>query len=343
MGRFIVSACAALALAGCEGLEVVPPSVTPPAARLATGIAVTPKNFPKHTPEDVDEAFRLSAELGKFAVFIVQWGEYDAGVLRAMVDKSLRAGLTPIVGLSPTSLDRGRKDLDLPAAIRARAGDEPSFGHPAVREAFRKVAAELAALQLPYLCLATEINFLALQKLPEFLHFAALYKEAYREVKRISPATRVFVSFQWEWMRIVDAKKPASLGEHRKVIDIFRPELDLVALTTYPAPFHASPADLPADYYTWAFHHIPRDAEVMLMEVGWPTSGPGDPSEQEAFIRRLPALLAGLRVSVVAWALLHDVALKEFGADLNSVGLRYRDGRPKPGQAAFRKLPGRRD
>lgn len=41
---------------------------------------------------------------------------------------------------------------------------------------------------------------------------------------------------------------------------------------------------------------------------------------------------------MIAWALLHDVGLAEFDANLNSVGLVTTDGRRKPGFAAFRKL-----
>lgn len=92
---------------------------------------------------------------------------------------------------------------------------------------------------------------LDMQRLPEFLHFASLYKEAYDAIKQISPETRVFVSFQCEWMRIIDAKEPRKIPEHRKVIDVFRPQLDVVARTTYPSPFHDSPEELPHDYYRW--------------------------------------------------------------------------------------------
>ena len=47
---------------------------------------------------------------------------------------------------------------------------------------------------------------------------------------------------------------------------------------------------------------------------------------------------SGVNVSVVAWALLHDVGLEEFDANLNSVGLVTASGRPKPAFADFKKL-----
>ena len=302
------------------------------------GVAVTPRNFPSHTSRDVDDAFRLSRGLGDQAVFIFQWGKFDLAIARLMVEKSRAAGLVPVLGLSPTTLDRKRKELDLPDDVRRRIGGEASFGNPVVRKGFKKAARELARLKPAFLCLATEINFLALQRLPEYLRFASLYKEAYREVKRISPRTQVFVTFQWEWVRIVDAKEPHGIREHTKVIDIFRPELDLVGFTTYPSPFHASPAALPSDYFTWAFHHIRRTDPVMFMEVGWPTAGSGSAAEQVAFIRRLPELLRGMNVVGLDWSLLHDVGLAEFDADLNTTGLITRRGARKPGYRAFERL-----
>ena len=68
-----------------------------------------------------------------------------------------------------------------------------------------------------------------------------------------------------------------------------------------------------------------------LMEVGWPTGGTGSESEQLAYIHRPPGLLAQVNTSVVAWALLHDIELAEFDADLNTVGLITKEGRKKPG------------
>jgi hypothetical protein len=302
------------------------------------GIAITPRNFPAHTVQDVEEAFQIAAELAEYAVFIYQWHELNLDVVRLMVEKSKKFGLSPILGLSPTTLDQGRKELDVPEDIRRKAYPSVSFANPIIRKSFVKAAQELARLHPPYLCLATEINFLALQRIEEYLHFASLYKKAYRAVKRISPQTRVFVSFQWEWVRILDAREPHKIKDHSKVIDIFRPRLDVVGLTTYPSPFHSLPAELPHDYYRWMYRHIHRTDEVVLMEVGWPTGGSGHNSEQQAYIQRLPELLSGVNVSVIAWALLHDVGLAEFDANLNTVGLIGPDGQKKPGYMDFKKL-----
>jgi hypothetical protein len=128
----------------------------------AYGVAVTPRNYPNFTIEDVDASFKLAKRISDDAVFIYQWGELDMQVPRLMVEKSRQADLKPIIGLSPTSLTDGCKELDLTAEARARAEPKLSFANPDIREAFKKSAVELARLQIPHLCLATEINFLAI-------------------------------------------------------------------------------------------------------------------------------------------------------------------------------------
>ena len=330
----------ALYTAGACAQPAEPIKIKNPLTKFDTGIAITPRNFPAHSVKDVDEAFRMAAGLADHAVFIYQWHALDINVVRLMVEKSRISGLKPILGLSPTTLDQGRKELDVPPDIRRKAGPPVSFANPVIRMAFVKSVKALARLHPPYLCLATEINFLALQRLTEYLHFASLYKEAYQAVKQVSPKTKVFVSFQWEWVRILDDREPHKIKEHSKVIDIFRPQLDVVGLTTYPAPSHRSPADLPDDSYSWMHRHIESTDEVLLMEVGWPTGGNGSEAEQQAYIRRLPKLFGRVNVSVIAWALLHDVGLAEFDANLNTVGLVSRNGQKKSGYTDFKNLHG---
>ena len=326
------------ALLLAPGIAAEPPPKSGEDRGTGLGVAVTPKNFPRHNGADLDAAFRLAREIGGHAVFIFQWSDFDPRIVRSVVTKCRQHGLTPILGLSPTTLDQGRKEIDCPPAVRDQAGERLSFAHPAVRRGYRRAARELARLHPPYLCLATEINLLA-QHPPEYLRFARLYKEAYREVKGIAPATRVFVSFQWDFARALDAREPNKLREHSRLFRIFQPELDLVGLTTYPAPHFPTPADIPMDYYASLYRHVDRKEAVLVMEVGWPSGGAGSPREQVAYIHRLPELMGPLQPAVIAWSLLHDVDHPAFDANLNTTGLLTGRSRKKPGFAAFRHLP----
>jgi hypothetical protein len=263
------------------------------------GVALIPRNFPRSNPADIEEAFSLAAKIGSYTTFIVQWHELDLKRVRFLLERSQNAGMAMIVCLSPTSLDQGRKELDLPAEVRERAGKNITFANPVIQGAFKKAARELAELRPAYLCLATEINLLAFGRTPEFLRFARLYKDAYQEVKRISPKTKVFVSFQWDWARVLDQKEADKIDEHSKLFDIFRPELDVVALTSYPAVFYKIPAELPPDYYSSLDKHVMPNDQVFFTEIGWPSSGTGNEEQQLAFIRRLPELLNDTKVNVL--------------------------------------------
>lgn len=307
----------------------------------AIGVALTPRHFPQHTDADIRDMFNLGTQVGSAAVFIYQWSE--PGFVRTageVIRLSREAKLTPIVGLSPTSLDQGRKALDVPGHLRGGWFHKPSFKNREIQAAFVEAATELARLKPPYLCLATEINLLALQRMEEFLYFARTYKDAYRAAKGVSPETRVFVSFQYDFIRIVDHKEPAKVTEHAKVIDIFRPELDLIAISSYPFDYYKTPAAIPINYYSYLGRHTrPRD-QVMIMEIGWPTEGKGNSKDQEAFVNRLPELLTELQPLATCWSLLHDVRVPSLGESLGTTGLLTSEGRVKPAFSAFARLGG---
>jgi hypothetical protein len=142
-------------------------------------------------------------------------------------------------------------------------------------------------------------------------------------------------------MRAMDEKDPKRTQEFTKLVDLWRPELDVLALSSYPAdPFGGDPAKMPGDYYDHIFDHAKRSDEIMFMELGWQTTGKGSESSQLAFIRRLPDLLGRVHPSIVAWALLHDVRAKAIGGAATT-GLLDPSGKPKPALQAFKEI-GRR-
>ncbi len=313
----------------------------PARSPFALGIAPTPAHFPNHSPADVQDMFRESGQLGSFVVFIYQWGQPDfMSAARQMMKMSMDAGLTPILALSPTKLSGMRGELDLPTQLQRSAGRRPFFADRPIAQPYKGAVRDLANLKPPYLCLATEINLLALADIKQYVGFAKIYKEAYHEVKKISPGTQVFVSFQWDVLKAMDVKEPGRVQEWSKMIEIFRPELDLVAFTTYPTVSFPSPASIPADYYGHIYDHIGQNDKVMFMEVGWPTTGKGSEASQAEFIRRLPALMGPARPSIVVWSLLHDVGSGILSSDLATTGLITQDDKRKSGFDAFKQLGG---
>jgi len=307
-------------------------------ASFETGVAPTPKNFPHHRPEDMEEMFQQARELGKFAIFIYQWSQPDlVDVARQMIERSKKSGLTPVVAISPTVLGGARNEYDAPASVREKVKEPLSFQNDKVHLPYIETVLELAKLKPPYLCLATEINFLAFKDIKEYLTFGHVYKKLYPEIKKISPGTKVFVSFQWDFFQVMARDEPDRIKEHGKLIEVFRPELDLVAFTSYPADHVSSVDDILANYYSDLRQHVPKSEEVMFMEIGWPTTGKGSNESQRAFIERLPELMKDVRPELVAWSLLHDVKVEALG-ELASTGLIAADATKKPGYEAFKKL-----
>jgi hypothetical protein len=309
-------------------------SIVQPARAQAidsVGIALTPAHFPRHSGKDVEDMFRLGQKVGNVAVFIYQWGQPDFKSVAAKTMKAaVNANLTPVLALSPTRMEGMRGEYDVPAKVRSSAGKNLSFGNKKVFEPYMADALDLARLHPPYLCLATEINLLAFKDIKQYIAFAGVYKKLYTEVKKISPSTKVCVSFQWDFLYTMDTKEPGKIKEHSKLIDIFRPELDLVAFTSYPFILYSSPDKIPGNYYTKIYDHIQRSDEVMFMEIGWPSTGKGSEDSQVQFIRMLPSLMANVRPRVVAWSLLHDVSGSGLTDELGHTGLLHGDGRAKP-------------
>jgi hypothetical protein len=303
----------------------------------ATGVALTPAHFPNHKDADIRQMFEQGQQVGSYAVFIYQWSQPDfVDVAKKVTQVSRAMNLTPVVGLSPTKLSGLRGDYDLPRAISSIRN--PSFADKPVHEMFLRDAVELAKLKPEYLCLGTEINLLAFKSIKEYLYFAHVYKVAYQMVKKESPNTKVFVSFQWDFLSDMYKKEPNKLQDQKKLIDVFRPELDVLAFTSYPADRFGSPAEIPADYYGNIEKFVKPGDPVMFMEIGWPSTGKGSPEEEAQFINRLPQLMKPVHPMLVAWSLLHDVGGGPLGGDLSSTGLLKSDGTEKPAFSAFRKL-----
>ena len=324
------------------GSTSVDPAYDEPAAGsldAEIGVALTPRRFPRHTPADVQQMFEMGKDVATVAVFMYGWSQADMlDIAPKVLALSRQYGLKPMLGLGVTTLGDRRGKLDAPRGVRREAGTNLSFRHAAVRDAFARDAVALARLKPDYLCLATEINMLASTSMDEYLAFAESYKDVYPDVKRVSPATKVYVSFQWDVLWMMDTKASDRVAEHTKLIDVFRPDLDVIAFTSYPSGMFPTPADMPADFYSRIAKHTRRNDEVLFMEIGWPTKGHGSDREQVAFINRLPTLVKDVRPSVVAWPLLHDVQLPMLGDDLFTTGIVAADGRRKPGYDALKRL-----
>ena len=321
------------AAAFVAGLALLGGVVMPAAAAAPwlTGTVVTPRNFPDHGVAELTDMFRLDAELGSLAVIRIDWKDPNRlEAVRVLTALAAQRNLKAVVELNPLKAD-GIKgaDIDPPKEADAR---RLSFANPEVSEPFERAVLELAGLKPPYLAVATDVNLLALSSPGEYSAFTALYRKLYEKIKRASPGTKVFVTFQWE------AMQGRSAQANRALVDAVRSHMDLLAFTSDPRKLYdrQGPSGIPGDYYDrMAAYRATR--EELLVEVTWPTDGGSGETDQLAFVRDLPQLMGGLKPSMLVWSFLHDVKVLVF--TLRS-GLIETDGKPKPAFAAFRDISG---
>lgn len=298
-----------------------------------TGIVVTPRNFPNHNLEDVTDMFRLNADLGSFTVIRPDWSDsnrWDA--TQAMVALAGQRNLNSVIEFNPFKANALKgASLNPPKEVAGAADRRLTFSNPAVSEAYAKAVLEIAELKPPFLALATDVNLLALSDPTEFKAFVEVYRKLYTKIKQDSANTKIFVTFQWEAMHGKDKEA------NRKLIDAFRPNLDILAFSSDPRKLFEKqgPASLPTDYYSRIADYNTARAPVFV-EVGWPSEGGSGEADQVTFIREVPRLMATLRPSMLAWTFLHDVKVLLFFTF--RAGLISADGKPKPAYTAFRDL-----
>jgi len=283
---------------------------------------------------------QMTKDIGQYPVFIYPWSQPDLlDAAQRALDLSRREGLTAIVSLSPTVLGGFRSSYDAPQSVTERLPyGKLSMAQSALNQAYIVTVLRLAALKPPYLCLATEINTMAIADPEEYVRLAYVYRFLYPIIKMISPETKVFVSFQWDLQRILD--QAMLLGNQSSpLIDLFRPQLDVLAFTSYPSTHFSRPSDMPSSYYSDLNRHAKPGEEILFTELGWPSAN-GNEVTQLNFIDSLPYLFAQVRPKIVVWSLLHDVQ-NILGGELGSTGLITTDGLRKPSYAAFRGLTSR--
>lgn len=296
-----------------------------------TGTVVTPRNFPKHTVDDLNDMFRVNAQLGSLAVIRVDWNDgnrFEAA--RALSAMATTHGLTPVIELSPFKADELKGAALDPGKALPNLGGPRSFANPALADAFSQSVVELAQLQPAFLAVATDVNLLAQSDPAGFAAFATLYHAIYTKIKRVSPETKVFVTFQW------DAMQAQSAAANRDLLAAFGSDLELLALRSEPNKLFGrpGPSGVPADYYA-RLSQYQSTRRPLFLEVSWPSDGADGEAEQARFVRSLPALLGSVQPAMLAWTFLHDVKILIFTV---RNGLISPDGKEKPAFAAFKDI-----
>jgi hypothetical protein len=289
------------------------------------GLVPTPRTVPEARFEYLAKAYQEASQIAEVAMI---WGTPGGIGLYQTLKKNQVVTAVRVYGLKPflTLNFHTIKEIegqglqmviDAPQDIQAQV-DDPQFRERWVEEA-RQIAREFHPT---FLSLGNEVNdyfYLNPDDLPGYL---SLLEEAYREIKAVSPDTKVLVvcsythlidNEQWDLLRVLEEK------------------VDLIGLTSYPWKHFDSPNDIDPDYYTRMKAYIAKP--VAFTEIGWPSTG--SELEQADFLLNFLELTDGLDLELVNWLFLHemDVTLGAgqhvFSPDTGTIALKNADGTPK--------------
>jgi hypothetical protein len=218
-------------------------------------------------------------------------------------------------------------------------GWDASFANPDVRSAYRNYALWVVqSFEPSYLGLGSEVNTYMDAHPEDAPHFVGLYHEIYALVKAQSPTTQVFVSFQWDDLNNMFPQPEEGdrqrLAPNWEQVEVFEPNLDLWAISTYPYLAFDDGDDIPADYYTPLLSRTEKP--VAIAEGGFSSQpvglGHSTAAGQVAYLNTIHTQL-GSRLAFWVNTLLNDFTVPTDNAALSvfaHTGLRDFDGSAKP-------------
>ncbi len=236
------------------------------------------------------------------------------------------------------------------------AGWEASFANPLVRTAYTNFSLRVLREFHPrYLGLASEINTYADTHPEDFTNFLSLYASVYAAIKAESPQTQVFVTFQWEELNNLIPQVAGGREAYQvdwDQVEVFEPNLDVWAISSYPFVVFRSGKDIPADYYSPL---LARTTKPLAVAEGGFSSTPvggfaGSPQDQVDYLNAIHTQIGGTRLAFWIYLLYNDFDLASYarmmglqgqGADVGtlgmfaSVGLTSPQRAPKPALAVW--------
>ncbi len=315
---------------------------------------------PEMTAQSIIATFKALGEHGDLILLArnVPWKDFAAGPnvdskdipdISGIVQLGKQNGLEPVFVIDPLNgLDR-KKFFNLPE------GWKPAFSNSDIRSAMTNYALRIVRQFHPrFLGLASEINTYADTHPEDFPGFLSLYREIYAKIKAVAPDTVVFVTFQWEeinnLMPGVDGGRPPYATRWEQM-EVFEPQLDLWAISTYPFIAYRSSREIPADYYAQLAARTQKP--LAIAESGYTAQGVaalrGTPQDQAGFLRAVHDQLGG-RLRLWIYTLLSDFNPESYaplmkqqglGGELSilgmfaHLGLRESSGTPRPGLAVW--------
>ena len=333
--------------ASAEAAAQQPPPVRSGELRsFAMGFLALPADL---TESAYVEAFDAAARDGDFIMIQrhVPWPELAAG---AALSEETRSTIETELALLQ------ERNLDLLFAIdpwnptdRGRlAGDAPGdgFNDPAVVDAYLAYVELIVERYHPrWIALAVDIDQFAAARPDELEAFQIAYTRAYRLVKERAPETLAFPTFQLEDLQ---GLLPWGVPHDPQwgLLIRFRSVLDVLAVSSFPSFIFPFQVDIPPEY----FSRLESFGKPVAIVPSGYASEPGrngvtfgTASGQRVFVERLLREAQLLQWELVVWVAPRDpgfAAAAPFDL-INRMGLRDRNGDPKPSQLAWSAVASR--
>jgi hypothetical protein len=241
-----------------------------------------------------------------------------------------KSGLKLFLVIDPLSHDRETMDPNLLASMGK------NFGAAKVRQTFKNYALRVVKDYQPdILSLGSEINTYLLKHPKDEANFFTLIQETVKLLKTQAPHLIITLSFQYESLQGLTGS-----NQGWKIFKKFEPELDMVAITTYPSPWFETPDQIPADYYAELKKHTRKP--VIIAESGWPSGGAknyhGSKENQRDFLDRIVTLTRDLDLKLWIWWFLHDWRGEGYPGFFKTMGLRESNGKEKPAWRTWEEI-----
>ena len=332
-------------LVACGGGEAIPETAAAgpvagegrsgPVRPFAMGFAAVPARLDADAYEAV---FDLAARYGDVVMIQrgVPWQELaPGGALRAETEATIAREVTLlqerqlelVYAIDPwDGMDRGTL-----AGLAPGTG----FDDPAVVEAFVAYAELVARRYQPrWLALAVDVDQFAVARPDQVDAFEAAYQSALARVRAVAPKTGVFVTFQLEDLQdLLPWREPHN--PQWQLVLRFAPQVDILAVSSFPSFLFPFAADMPAEYYERLLSFGKPLALVPLGYASEPGRGGvtfGTVAGQEEFLERVLREAETTPWELVIWLSAADLAFqtpRPFDL-VSQMGLLNQDGEAKP-------------
>ncbi|MBC7090871.1 MAG: glycosyl hydrolase 53 family protein [Nitrososphaeria archaeon] len=289
------------------------------------GLTPTPKNWPNSSFEDIMAAYE---ETGKIAEVAMVWvekqgiGEFEVLKQNKVITALKVYGLKPVITFNFATIKIGSSGIEY--VIDSPKEISGNISNPEFRSRWVKEAKDIALEFKPdYFSLGNEVNDYFYFHPQDFSSFLNLFDEAKREIKSVSPDTKVFVTLSYN--HLIE-------NSQWNMVEELDSHVDLIGLTTYPWKHYKSPEEIPADYYSRIKKYTTKP--IAFTEIGWTSSPPSSEKLQSQFLIRFLEITRDLKIEMVNWLFLHEIQLKGYIEKISSpetgtIALKRTDGTEK--------------